>query len=236
MDNGWIKLHKKITQSDIWFLEPFTKAQAWVDLLLSANFKDSTISVRGNIIKVKRGQLAWSEVTMSKRWAWSRNKTRRFLNWLKTEQMVKQQKNRQTSITTIVNYNLYQETIQQTEQQTIQQKDNRKTTDDTQHKKVKKEEKVKENKYSPEFEQFWSKYPRKIGKEKAGKSYSKLLKDHEQIMQGLEMYQRWWEMKDTKPEYIPHPTTWLNGSRWLDDLGIAPKQMRKTNFSFSDLS
>jgi len=141
---GWVAIHRSICENDLWFLEPFTKAQAWIDLLLNANHKDGEINIRGNIVKIKRGQIGWSQITMAKRWRWSRQKVRRFLEYLITEQMIyidnseitprqlrktiqrneQQKKNRLTSITTIINYEQYQ-TIQQTRQQTIQQKDNR---------------------------------------------------------------------------------------------------------------
>jgi len=83
---GWVRLHRKIEDSDLWFLEPFTKAQAWIDLFLHANHCTNSTSIRGNIIKVKRGQIAWSEITMTKRWTWSKNKVRRFLKYLEAEQ------------------------------------------------------------------------------------------------------------------------------------------------------
>jgi hypothetical protein len=53
---------------------------------------------------------------------------RRFLKHLETEQQIEQHKNSVSSIITIVNYELYQETIQQKGQQTIQQKDSRRNT------------------------------------------------------------------------------------------------------------
>lgn len=127
-NKGWIALHRTICDNDLWFLEPFTKAQAWIDLILNANHSDSTINIRGNMINIERGQIGWSEITMAERWKWSRNKVRRYLKWLETKQQIKQQKlYKLTSITTIINYDRYQ-MKQQTEQQTIQQKDNRRYT------------------------------------------------------------------------------------------------------------
>lgn len=141
MDNGWIKLHRQIWNNELWFAEPFTKAQAWVDMMLGANHEDGSFWVRGIEVKVKRGQLAWSEVTMSTRWKWSRNKVRRFLNWLKTEQQVEQQTTAITSLITIKNYGIYQETKQQTKQQ----KDSRRYT----NKKNKKNKNEKNKEIAP---------------------------------------------------------------------------------------
>ena len=106
--SDWIKLHRALNDNPLWLLEPFTKAQAWVDLCLNANWKDGVFSVRGNIVQVKRGQIGWSELTMMKRWQWSRNKVRHFLSYLERNGNIVQQKTHITSIVTICNYDAYQ--------------------------------------------------------------------------------------------------------------------------------
>ena len=111
-NKGWVRLHRQIENNGLWFLESFTKAQAWIDLFLNANHKDGIIQIRGNVIKIKRGQIGWSEITMVERWKWSKNKVRRFLKILETEQQIKQQKDRYiTTIITILNYEKYQNDI-----------------------------------------------------------------------------------------------------------------------------
>jgi hypothetical protein len=79
IEGGWIKLYRKLQQNDLWTFEPFTRGQAWVDLLLLANHKDGFIRVRGIRVEVKRGQVGWSEIKLAERWKWSRGKVRRFL-------------------------------------------------------------------------------------------------------------------------------------------------------------
>lgn len=108
-NKGWVRLFRQIEDNPLWLLEPFTKAQAWIDLFLNANHKEGVINIRGNIIKIERGQLGWSELTMAKRWKWSKCKVRRFLKILETEQQIIQQKDRYlTTIITILNYENYQ--------------------------------------------------------------------------------------------------------------------------------
>lgn len=97
----------------LWLAEPFTKAQAWIDLFANANHEEGSFWVRGNEVVIKRGQIGWSEVTMTRRWRWSRDKVRRFLAHLEHESNIRQQKTPITSIITIVNYDKYQDTIQQ---------------------------------------------------------------------------------------------------------------------------
>jgi hypothetical protein len=124
-DFGWVRINRALNNNDIWFLEPFTKGQAWIDLILNANHKDGVMNIRGNIIPIKRGQLGWSELTMSKRWKWSKNKTRRFLKWLEVEQQIEQQKTFITSIITILNYEKFQSDDTADDTAKRQQKDSR---------------------------------------------------------------------------------------------------------------
>jgi len=107
-NKGWIKLHRSIFDNDLWNAEPFTKGQAWIDLIGNANHKACSTWVRGIEIRVERGQISWSELTMAKRWQWSRGKVRRYLGTLKTKQMIVQQNNNLTSIISICNYEVYQ--------------------------------------------------------------------------------------------------------------------------------
>ena len=135
MDNGWVLLHRKICENKLWLEKPFSKGQAWIDLFLNANHSVGIFWVRGNEVTIKRGQLGWSELTMSKRWGWSKNKTRRFLKWLETEQQIKQQKTFITTIITILNYETHQEVATERNSRRY----SRKTADDTQTKNDKEE-------------------------------------------------------------------------------------------------
>jgi hypothetical protein len=93
----------------LWRCEPFTRGQAWVDLLLLANFEHSFFFKRGVKIEVDRGQVARSEVELADRWKWSRTKLRKFLNDLEKEQQIEQHKSNVSQLLTIVNYDSYQE-------------------------------------------------------------------------------------------------------------------------------
>lgn len=106
--SSWFKLYRKLKDSDLWLAEPFTRGQAWVDLLILARFQGGSVRVRGVKVDVKRGQLAWSEVELSKRWQWSRGKVRRFLNEMEMEQQIEQQKTNVTTLITIINFDKYQ--------------------------------------------------------------------------------------------------------------------------------
>ena len=87
-DKGWIKLSRNIQDNFLWDEVPFTKAQAWIDLLLSASHKDQVVSVNGKPKTIKKGQVWTSQMRLEKRWGWSKNKVRRFLALLTEQQMI----------------------------------------------------------------------------------------------------------------------------------------------------
>jgi len=125
---GWVRLYRQIEDNELYFLEPFTKVQAWIDLFLNANHKDNLLSIRGNIVQIKRGQIGWSELTMAKRWQWSKDKVRRYLRLLKTIQQIKQQKTFIITVITILNYDKFQQDNTADKTAERQQKDSRRYT------------------------------------------------------------------------------------------------------------
>ena len=116
---GWIKIHRQITENKFWFSERFTKAQAWIDLLILANHKQKpeTFFIRGNEINLERGQLGYAIKTLAKRWKWNERTVDKFLLMLQKDEMIQYRKSPITTIITIKNYDSYQDyTEQNTEQ------------------------------------------------------------------------------------------------------------------------
>lgn len=73
------------------------------------------------------------------------------------------------------------------------------------------------------FERFWQAYPRKAAKTDAEKAFAKLGLDEAKLQVLLDAIAKqsgWPEWRDVT--FIPHPATWLNGSRWLDEPAPAP--------------
>lgn len=70
------------------------------------------------------------------------------------------------------------------------------------------------------FERFWSAYPRHTDKQAAAKAFAKLDPDEAQLttmLQAIERQKQSAQWRDGE-RFIPHPSTWLNGRRWEDDL------------------
>jgi helix-turn-helix protein len=79
-----------------------------------------------------------------------------------------------------------------------------------------------------DFDAFWLRYPRRVGKQSALKAFTRALKKArlDEILYGLECWRPYWEARD-QPEYIPHPSTWLNDERWNDSPPPIPGQQRQ---------
>lgn len=78
-NSGWIKIHRQICDNWVWDEKPYSKGQAWIDLLLMANHQESKFPYKGEIIILTRGTVYRSVLCLSERWGWGREKTRRFL-------------------------------------------------------------------------------------------------------------------------------------------------------------
>lgn len=105
---SYIRLDRKIQDHWLWQEKPFSKAQAWIDLLMSATYKDYTDIYNGEVIKKSRGSVYTSVVYLSEKWGWSRNKVLRFLRTLESEEMVTTNGTPNGTTITIENYNFYQ--------------------------------------------------------------------------------------------------------------------------------
>lgn len=73
----------------------------------------------------------------------------------------------------------------------------------------------------PLFDIFWKAYPKKVSPADAKKAFSKLKVDEqllEKMLKAIEQQKKTDQWKD--PKYIPHPSTWLNGHRWEDEVQI----------------
>lgn len=86
-------------------------ARAWIDLLLLANYEDKKIPYKGEVIVCKRGDVNLSISALAKRWGWSRDKVRRFLNLLEADGMVTTKTTTNRTTITLVNYGFFQDSV-----------------------------------------------------------------------------------------------------------------------------
>lgn len=106
---GYIKLYRDIQEHWTWQDKPFSKGQAWVDLLMMANHDSNRVILGNEIILVERGCLITSEVKLAQRWGWSRHKVRDFLNLLISDSMIEKKSDSKKTYLKVLNYSVWQD-------------------------------------------------------------------------------------------------------------------------------
>lgn len=114
MNKGYILVYRQIFDNEV--LDepdmPYSKREAWLDMLMLANFKDQESRTKtGEVIEVRRGQLLTSLQHLADRWKWEKSRVRRFLRQLSINDMIIQDSvrwGRGATMITIVKYETYQ--------------------------------------------------------------------------------------------------------------------------------
>lgn len=83
---------------------------------------------------------------------------------------------------------------------------------------VNDKEKIYKKENLNSFDEWYDKYPKKVGRGAAEKSFKNTIKTItlEELLCGLDKYLCWLKQNPKKKEFIPNPSTWLNQKRWLD--------------------
>lgn len=108
MSEGFFTIERELLEHPIWMEEPFTKGQAWVDLIGRANFKSRERFYGGRCITIERGQLIVSHKGLASRWRWSEHKVRNYLRALTEAKMVSVEGTPLGTLITVENYTKYQ--------------------------------------------------------------------------------------------------------------------------------
>jgi len=109
MKYGYIKLYRHIQDNELWLEDKFTRAMAWIDLLMLANHEPRAVRIRGIKITIGRGQTAFSIENLSKRWQRNRKTVMRWLKEFEDAEMVDTKRDNLTTLISIRNYDRYQD-------------------------------------------------------------------------------------------------------------------------------
>ena len=140
MNNGWIKLHRKLKDKG-YYKKPAYLA-LWIHLLLSANHDKKEFMWNGEIVMVKSGQLITGRKELSEQTGIPESTIEDILKLLERQHQIQQQKTTKFRLITIVKWGEYQKSDSKS--------NNRATTE--QHKQELKE--LKEKIYIPQKEEI----------------------------------------------------------------------------------
>ena len=122
MGKGYVSIHREINTHWVWNDKPFSKGQAWIDLILLANHSPGKILMGNTLVNVERGQVITSEVKLMTRWGWSKSKVRAFLLLLENDKMIDKKTDSKKTDLTICNYCDWQDTQTKKEPEKNQEK------------------------------------------------------------------------------------------------------------------
>lgn len=108
-NEGWVKIYRSLSEHWLWEDKPFSKGQAWIDLLLLVNHSERKTLIDGRLETVNTGQTITSTRKLCDRWGWSNTKVRNFLKLLENESMISIKNDSKKTVINVVNYSAYQE-------------------------------------------------------------------------------------------------------------------------------
>ena len=82
---GFTLIYRSLRDDPFWKMKPFGKGQAWVDLILLANFKDVKEVEGDHVVVYERGKVYRSMQWLAEEWGWDRRKVKRFLMALESD-------------------------------------------------------------------------------------------------------------------------------------------------------
>lgn len=226
--SGTVNIARSIFDHAVFADEPKTEREAWIWLIMEASWKPRTRRVGAVVVETQRGQLAASVRFLASAWKWTAPKVQRYLKRLEKMEMIRAQADTGVTVITICNYDQYQAGSQASDTPPIQQ---RYSADTNEKKEVIREEGKEDadaslavrEPSSPTFDQFWAEWPlSKVKKDAARKAFSGL--SAKQRIAATGSARQWalnWKRDHPSLSDI-HPSSYLNGKRWEDELPAQP--------------
>ena len=208
MDKSFIKLYRKIQDNWIWDNPLYLKC--WIDMLMRASIKSSSMFMNNQVINVSRGEIIFSQRNFAKRNNMSRQRLRTFLKKLEKTNMIRLKSNPDLTHVILVGYKLYN--------------DSKLTQSQPTPNPIIRKKESKNKEINKDFELFWNAYPKKIGKKKVEDKFNSIDFPIDKILKNIELQKQsdQWQTQ----QYIPNPETYLNQERWEDEviLDVQPEE------------
>lgn len=106
---GWIKLYNQTLDSDFWAdPDPFSLRDAFIHVLIAANWRDGVTRRNGHRVVIHRGQWLTSIRKLMDTFRWSKNRVYRWLKVMKDYGMIESENLGFGTLLTVVNYDRFQ--------------------------------------------------------------------------------------------------------------------------------
>lgn len=115
MNQGWIKLHRKIFENPV-VTKDADHLAVWVYLLAKATHKEYPAIFKGQKIMLQPGQLITGRKSIGEKLKIEETKVKRILTSFENDQQIARQRSNRNSLISILNWQQYQEDAQQNDQ------------------------------------------------------------------------------------------------------------------------
>lgn len=106
---GYLKLYRKTVDSDFWLIDqPFDYRDAFIHVLLCANWAPGTTNKNGHTIQIQRGQWLTSIRKLADIFHWDKKKVYKWLRFMKDTNMITSKNLKWGTLLTVVKYEFYQ--------------------------------------------------------------------------------------------------------------------------------
>jgi hypothetical protein len=225
--NGWIKLHRSITDSAVF--EDAEVLKLWIWILCNAAHSDHDTLFYGSVVTVKEGQIVTGRKKISQQIQMPEARVYRALNILKQLGNIDINSNNKFSVITVAKWAFFQSENQKVNSKPTAnlQQTHSKPTANLHNIRMKECKEGKECIYADFFEPLWKAYPKQKGKgkitEQAKEEMSKIGADV--VMSAIENYKKEIQQNNVAEQYIMHGSTFFNGA-WKDYV-VAPEIQNK---------
>lgn len=199
MNNGWIKLHRKITSHWIWSKPEYF--QWWIDILMEVNYESNKVLIKGIVFNCNRGECLYSYDTWASRWKTNKSKAMRFLKMLEKDSMILIKNETVTTRITVCKYDSYQDIGNDIETQ-VKRKRNADETQVKPTKEEKNEKNIEEEKNEVLTAEFlFNEFKRQKGM--ALPFFDRMIKVY-QVENIIDSFQKWYLITQGKIKSINH--------------------------------
>ncbi len=221
---GWIKLHRKLLNSQMYKSLNSKQRDVMINCLLLANHEGNEWEFDGQIYKCHPGQFVTSLETLRRNCGMLTKvqSVRGALLKLEKWGFLTNKSTKTGRLVTIVKWDTYQQLDVQANKEPnkeptkSQQSSNKAPTPNKKDKNVKKE-----SMYTDEFLTFWKHYPNKKGKTKAFEHWQRIKNKNgllNDILKTLDWQKRTKDWLKENGQYIPMASTYIYQKRWEDEL------------------
>lgn len=221
LSDGYIKAYRKTLKSDMYQVLTASQRDVFWACLLLANHKPKQWEWNGEVYMCKPGEFITSLASLKKNCAsdTSIKNIRTALDKLEKWDFLAIKATKSGRLISIKNWDIYQMQENETGKDTGKEPaKNRQLT-----RMIKNVKNKPLCAYTPDFERFWDAYPRKVDKKKAFAAWLKCNGNRppvDDLILAVQQQAETPSWTDKDGQFIPHPTTWINGERWTDQVII----------------